>query len=278
MSAATKPAEGTVETIDAETFADDIRSSLEPRPAALPQVIPAPAAMDSPLAILAAAVQRGATVDELKELTALADRIRQEQARVALDDALAEFQAVLRPIPRNREAVVQKDGRELYRYKYADLAQINKSIKPALKRAGLAVSYDARFEGNLVTATATVRKNGAAASASFSAFVNNQISLNEAQKTGGALTYAKRQALMAVLGIDGGDHDDDGATSGARVAPAARGPVSEAQAAALRNLCEEVGTSHAFFLRMAKVDAFEDVPAARFDELVGQLERKRRAR
>lgn len=250
---------------------------VEPRAlAAVPpsgEQIPA-ASFEGPLAIVAAAVQRGMSAEELRPLVELANDMRQEQARIALDEALSEFQAMRKPIPRNKTARVERNGQTLYTYDYADLAQIAKSIRPGLKRAGLSVTYDAKFEGGAVIATATVRKAGASVSATFQAMINTQVNLNQAQLTGGALTYAKRQALMLVLGLDCGDDDDDAARSGG--APGRRADcITESQAADLRALVEEVKAVPKLVLQFANAESFEEVRIADFDRIVAMLNKKR---
>lgn len=243
-----------------------------------PRALAAPPAgsFEGPLAIVAAAVQRGMSAEELRPLVELANDMRREQARIALDEALSDFQAMRKPIPRNKTARVERNGQTLYTYDYADLAQIAKSIRPGLKRAGLSVTYDAKFEGGDVIATATVRKAGAQVSATFRAPINTQVNLNAAQLTGGALTYAKRQALMLVLGLDCGDDDDDAAGSGGAAGRRADF-ITESQAADLRALCEEVGAVPKLFLNFANAASFEEIRAKDFDRVLAMLNKKRRA-
>lgn len=240
----------------------------------VPDVAPAP--IEGPLAIVAAAVQRGMSAEELRPLVELANEMRAEQARIALDEALADFQASRKPIPRNKTARVERNGTLLYTYDYADLAQIAKSIRPSLKRAGLSVTYDAKFEGGDVIATATVRKAGAQVSATFRAPINTQVNLNAAQLTGGALTYAKRQALMLVLGLDCGDDDDDAAASGG-AAGGRSDFITPSQAADLRALCEEVGAVPKLTLNFANAASFEEIRTKDFDRVLAMLNKKRRA-
>jgi hypothetical protein len=96
----------------------------------------------------------------------------------------------------------------------------------------------------------------------------------DAQGYGSAATYARRYALLGVAGV-AGEPDDDGnaavATNGKDADPA----ITDKQAADLKALIEEVGADQDKFLKWAKINSLQAMPASSFPLAVKQLEAKR---
>ena len=119
-----------------------------------------------------------------------------------------------------------------YSYRYADLADVLDAVKPVLKAHGLAVVQDAVTEDRGIgVTTIVIHESGEALK--FGPLVlpygnslqqrsRTQATL-EAQAAGSAITYARRYALVAALGL-ATDHDH-----GAPAAQAARQGAPEAR-------------------------------------------------
>ena len=88
---------------------------------------------------------------------------------------------------------------------------------------------------------------------------------HDPQGYGSALSYARRYSLMAACGI--APEDDDG--------NAASKSVSKEQAANITALCEEVGKPVADVARYFGVKNIEEVPAAKYQQIIKTLEKKR---
>lgn len=103
-----------------------------------------------------------------------------------------------------------------YSYTYADLAGVIDHVKPVLAKHGLGLMQDVQVtEGRVGITTTLIHSSGeslAFGPLSASAPV-------DMQKLGSAITYARRYALVAALGI-AADEDDDAAA--AKDAPKAR--------------------------------------------------------
>ena len=92
-----------------------------------------------------------------------------------------------------------------YSYRYADLASILDLVRPILAKHGLAVLQDVRMEeGRLLIFTRLLHSSGE--SLEFGPLAGSVGS--SWQQTGGGITYARRYALQAALGI-AADEDDD---------------------------------------------------------------------
>lgn len=96
-----------------------------------------------------------------------------------------------------------------YEYKYGDLADLFDATTPALSAVGLTISQwpDLAEDGRFVLVTWLLHKSGQ--------WMRGNYPLNiyeRPQEQGSALTYAKRYAAGAVLGISA-EVDDDGAAA-----------------------------------------------------------------
>jgi len=96
-----------------------------------------------------------------------------------------------------------------YSYRYADLASILDLVRPILAKHCLAVLQDVRMEeGRLLIFTRLLHSSGE--SLDFGPLAGSVGS--SWQQTGGGITYARRYALQAALGI-AADEDDDAASA-----------------------------------------------------------------
>lgn len=122
-----------------------------------------------------------------------------------LSKALSQAQNEFPVIPKNQEVEVKKDGRLLYKFKYADLTQIIESTRPALAKNGLSFtqSFDFAFKAfytKLMHSSGQWQTTG---------YVPTNITTNMQMKdVAGHVTYGKRLSLSAALGISA-DEDFD---------------------------------------------------------------------
>lgn len=131
-----------------------------------------------------------------------------------LDAVAAAFVAAvgkLEDIKRDRTA-----NAGTYSYKYADLGDALGHARPILAAEGLALTQSVTIESREVHVWTTVlHKSG-------QWFTTKPVSLpagNTAQAAGSGITYARRYAAMATLGL--ATDDDDGAAAGTRETPPA---------------------------------------------------------
>lgn len=118
--------------------------------------------------------------------------------------ALVAAQADLRNPPKDKTA-----NTGTYSYRYADLASILDLVRPVLAKHGLAITQDVRMEdGRLLILTTLLHSSGE--SLQYGPLAGQVGS--SWQQTGGGITYARRYALQAILGI-AADEDDDAATA-----------------------------------------------------------------
>jgi len=120
--------------------------------------------------------------------------------------ALAAVQAELPAVTKTRSADVQnKDGKRLYSYAYADLADVSAAIMPLLGRHGL--SFTA-FPGHQDDGKFGLRYYLLHASGERLEGFYEIPDQGGMQMTGGRITYARRYCLCAVTGVAAEDDVD----------------------------------------------------------------------
>lgn len=180
----------------------------------------------NPLAMLASALQQGHDVDKLGKLMDLAERYEANQARKEYAAAMSKFQSSCPPIVENKVANVVTD-KGSYSYSYADLDCIMATVRPALKKCGLSVTFDTEVaeDGTSIRSLCHVmHRSGHVETRRFVAPVDKALRMNDSQKMGSANTYANRYNVLNALGLTAGEDDDGaaGATNrGAAPAPKA---------------------------------------------------------
>lgn len=124
----------------------------------------------------------------------------------AIAGALAKAQGAFKPIPRSREVTVRmkaEKGGGQYTFKYAPLDEVIEATRPALAANGLAIVQ--LLTGEKITTT-LVHASGQ--------WIASTLPLGDRvgtlQEFGSKLTYLRRYALAALLGVAPEDDDDAG--------------------------------------------------------------------
>ena len=131
----------------------------------------------------------------------------------ALTAALAKAQPQFATVKRDKEVKVQTKSGSSYSFKYAPLDSILEAVRKPLADNGLVVvqTLDA---GDLVTAL--LHESGAQVSGRMPLPAANDI-----KDLGSAITYMRRYALQALLGIAAEDDDDGSRSNGDSIQPVA---------------------------------------------------------
>lgn len=149
---------------------------------------------------MAARTPKAEPVEEQPE--AAPEPVAHDTLAAALVAALAQ----LGSIPKAREAKLKK-----YSYSYADLGDVLEHVRPILGAHGLGVLQNVTIDSGFVRITTTLLH------ASGESMQFGPLPLhagNTPQQAGSAITYARRYALLAALGI--ATEDDDGQAAAQR--------------------------------------------------------------
>jgi hypothetical protein len=156
--------------------------------------------------------------------------------------ALARAQLKIEPPVKSKTAKVETKSGQDYQYSYADLAAVIASCRGPLAAEGIAWTQDATTAAGTpptVSVTTTLRRGDEVLE--FGPFVL-PVLISTPQGFGSALTYARRYALTAALGI--ASEEDDDAQLASRVGGAKGRKASEAQMKRLHALAKDKGKSH----------------------------------
>lgn len=213
-------------------------------------------------------------VAALERLVALHATLRADMAREQFFHALSGFQAKCPSIQKNRLAEVRTKSGAAYSYRFADFEQIVSTIRPALRDHGLSFSFDTSQEGGAITVTCKLRHQ--LGHTEFSTFTCPTSSpsgqMSDQQKVGGALTFAKRYALTAALGIATADDDSDAVGHEEEEEPA----LDEAAVDILEERLRSLGVDRAAFLRYFRIDGVTSLPPSKLKEAHEILDQKMR--
>lgn len=247
-----------------------------------------PAALVDPAALLAKGIESGLSVDALGQLLAMRRELQAEAAAGAFAVALAAFQADLPPINKSQTAKIASP-RGTFTYRYADLGDIMRAIGPRLAACGLAVTFDTTERGETLDVTCHVHHvAGHSFAAHFPVPIDRTTRMNGAQQVGSALTYGRRYALTAALGIVTADDDDDAQSiPAAPVPPPAptgapqpgrqtEAPITSDQHRLLEARITQLGLERdrvkAWVLRAWGVQRLTEIPATRLQTLLDRLD------
>ncbi len=174
-----------------------------------------------PLTLLERAMERGASLEQMRELMALQERHEANEARKAFLKAEAAFKAENVVIVRDRE-------NKQYNSQYTSLGNLVNTVTPFLSKHGLSASWDQTQDGPLITVICTLSHGlGHSKSTQFTVPPDTAGAKNPIQQIKSAITYAKAVTFESVCGLASTDanHDDDGSAAGGTVA---LGKVTEA--------------------------------------------------
>lgn len=168
-----------------------------------------------------------------------------------------------------------------FRSRYADLASCVEAVIDALNDNGIALMQPTReCSDGVIVETVFLHESGETISGGL---LHVPAVKHDPQGYGSALTYARRYSLMAACGIAPEDDDGNAASRPAQqrtAQPAAPQVISSEQASYLAALITTVGVDKTAILDYIstkcgrKVDAIQQIPAAAFDALVANLQKR----
>lgn len=165
--------------------------------------------------LISKAIDKGISVETMERLLAMRRELKAEVAKESYFMALSLFQAACPPIEKTKK-VYDKHG--TYRYSYAPLDAIIAQVKDPLKNFGLSYTLDTEQPEDKMTAICSLHHiDGHTETTRITMPIDHSAYMNDTQKVGSALTYAKRYAFCNATGIMTADTDDDANTEGVQI-------------------------------------------------------------
>lgn len=163
---------------------------------------------NSPASMMLAAMDRGASLEQIEKMMTLQERWEANEARKAYNAAFSAFKAEAVRIVKNREVT---DG-PLRGKAYAELHSVVDALTPALSRHGLSASWKlTKDELQWMEVTCTLRHvQGHEESVSMGGPPDAGGAKNAIQARASTKSYLERYTLKAICGVAEGGEDDDG--------------------------------------------------------------------
>ncbi len=205
----------------------------------------------------------------IEKMMDLQERNEARLAKQAYIVAMAKFKEDPPKIIKDRSVAFQPTGKPAVSYMYADLATSLESINEKLSPHGLFASWATDQADNLITVTCVIsHEMGHSESTSLTAAPDDTGAKNKIQAMGSTIYYLSRYTLFALLGLAAHGEDTD-----------AGGPVeyiSEAQKKTITQLVNEAKDGDMkVFLKWAKVESINELPADMYGKAVAALKAKK---
>jgi len=199
-------------------------------------------------------------IAKMQQLMELKREWDKDRAAEAYSAAITEFQRRCPQIHKCRKPVSGPS------YTYASYDDVMVVVSPILAECGIAVTFSTDCADKAIKTTCRLRVGTHYEDHVFTIPVP-EMRVNETQKYGAALSYAKRYALQSALNIVVTDEDTDAGNLGAKTIT---GPqVDELSAEIDKRQADPVR-----FLAAFGIEALCDMPANRFSEAMTQLRKK----
>ena len=188
------------------------------------------------LILMQQAIDRGISVDAIGKLAEMQDKTTARRAERDFFRALAAFQQACPTILKGRTSKTATGRGTGFEFTYASFDDVVTQLRPDLTAHGFSITFDQSSDGKLSTVTCHLRhENGHHISNECTVPVDSNLPVGSQQKIGAALQYAKRYALVAMLGVAYGDEQPMTTENEVRY-------INEEQATTLAALVEELAS------------------------------------
>ncbi len=227
-----------------------------------------PTAPRTPMEILDRMSIEGVDPAALQVVADLAWKQQDRDAVTAFNVAFVRFHELLPTLVNETQGVIKKQGVVIISWMYDKMPVLARKVRPVLQLCGFVVSFDSKHEGGMIEGEATLRHvRGHSTSARAFCPVGSSNGMSPQHAITAAESNAKRRALIDVLGITPVDEPDENSTEDV-------GPITEAQAADLEAMIEEVGASLGRFLSYYGIESVAVLPSNQFAGAVQMLREK----
>jgi hypothetical protein len=181
---------------------------IEREPTTRPQGSAVALSDNSPASMMLAAMQQGASLEQIEKMMELQERWEAGEARKKYNAAFSAFKAEAVHIVKNRDVTAGP----LAGKSYAELHSVVDALTPALSRHGLSASWKlTKDEKDWMEVTCFLRHvAGHEESVSMGGPPDVGGAKNAIQARASTKTYLERYTLKAICGVAEGGDDDDG--------------------------------------------------------------------
>jgi hypothetical protein len=216
-----------------------------------------------------AAADPGCDVEKMERLLDMQERVMNKAAEMESNQAFDRFQSDCPQLNKTKAIVVQGRARS----HYCSYEEMMRTVRPIMKNHGFSDRFDTATDqdGQISSVTCTISHSaGHSWQSTFPVAPDTSGSKNAIQAIGSALSYGKRYAFAAAMGVVFKNEDDDGGPQTAQDLPEMQiGATSETDKsivdAFFRNheITEEWSGKAIKLITKGTVENWRDLPADR---------------
>lgn len=223
---------------------------------------------------LIAVIERAATnpdvdIDKMERLMAMYERIGDQKAEAAFNDAMSEAQGRMRPISADA-------NNPQTRSKYATYAKLDSSLRPIYTDCGFSLSFDTGEATKpedvrvlcYVSHRAGYKRTYKVDMPADGKGAKGGDVMTKTHAMGAGMSYGMRYLLKMIFNVAVGEDDTDGNAPAQQAAT-----ISADQAAQLRAAAKVAGVDDAYICKKARVREIGQIQANRFDAAHNHLKK-----
>lgn len=220
---------------------------------------------DAGLRMIETAISNKADPAVLERLVALKERLDKSKAEEEFGRAIAAFQAKCPKVEKTRMAQIEGRSGGKWGYKYASYEDVDAVVRPIMSEFGISASFTTSPDGSGIKTSCRIRVGTHYEDHNMTVPIPQGV-MNDVQKFGAAVSYAKRYVLCAALNIVVGDEDDDAASAVETIHPDQIEVINDLIEKAAPRWNATASQTLKRFLAWAGVESLDRLPVNKFAE------------
>jgi hypothetical protein len=211
--------------------------------------------------------------DKMEVVMRMRREVLGDQAREAFMEHFAALSAELPQVERDGTVALVKDGREVGRYAFTTIENMDTILRPLLAKHGFAISFASVDNKESITITGTLSGWGWERTSTYTLPPDAGPGRNALQARGSSRRYAKRYIVDDLVNVVRKGKDDD--AKGAMEAL-----IDATQVKELVTLIKATATDEAAFLKVmvSGAESLQDIRQRDFPRLIMALREKKQKR
>lgn len=206
-------------------------------------------------------------VEKMERLLGVQERMMAKQAEINFNRSLSTLQENL-PRIRKTGQIKMKGVVQSTFAKYEDIDDV---IRPLLIQNGFSLRFNSRESNGKVVITGTLaHRDGHSITDEIPLSIDASGSKNNVQGVGSTISYGKRYLVGMLLNLVFCGEDDDGQSAGYV-------PISDEQAAEIKDLLKETGADVKRFLEYMDAENVDVIAAKDYHRAISALNRKKKS-
>ncbi len=180
-------------------------------------------------------------------------------------ESINELATALAKAQSEMKGATKSKSNPFFKSTYADLSCVLDACREALTKNGLSISQMPEVcEDGISLTTMMLHSSGQWISSEF----RMPVTKKDPQAFGSALTYSRRYALAAIVGIA---QEDDDANSASGLTSAPTNVINLSQQKEITDICEQINVDITKFCAHMAIPSIDALPVSKFKEAMNKL-------